>query len=56
MPIVFDSVVPLQVDGQDVDLVIHKGVSGRIIFCHSPLTGSVVTCSICADGARVYIS
>jgi len=38
------------------DLVIHRAPDGKVVCYHSPLKGTLgVGCSICADGARIYL-
>lgn len=52
----FDYVTQIQIDEKNWNLVIHKNAAGEIFAYHTPLTEVPITCSICANGARVYIS
>ena len=38
------------------NLVVHRNAAGEPFAWHSPLDASVITCSICEGGARVYLA
>jgi hypothetical protein len=52
----FDEVIFLQTEGdKEFALVIHRDPQGNDFAWHSPLKDGAVSCSICKDGARVYM-
>jgi hypothetical protein len=51
----FDEIVVADIAEDELSVVIHRNVDGRIFLVHSPLGIDDLTCSVCASGVRVYL-